>query len=165
MVLSTCRRRDSSWLRAAGVGDNWQDHYHFLRTVGRNTGRIAKSLLHLAGRQIPATHVDEFVKLALDDSPTKRYGPKIELAGIHHNPTPGPEGSEFLYGHVWVTISWLVTDPAWGCIALPLRALMYARRKDLQALQNIGRALWSFRTKLELAAELVEWCVELFQSW
>lgn len=165
MLLSSGRRTVSSWLRAAGVGDDWQDHYYFLQTVGRNTGRIAKSLLHLAVRQIPLSHVGEFVKLAIDDSPTKRYGPKIELAGIHHNPTPGPEGSEFLYGHVWVTISWLVTHPAWGCIALPLRALMYGRRKDLQVLQNVGRAPWSFRTKLELAAELVQWCVELFQSW
>ena len=32
-------------------------------------------------------------------------------------------------------------------------------------LQNIGRAPWSFRTKLALAAELVEWCVELFKNW
>jgi hypothetical protein len=35
-----------------------------------------------------------------DDSPTKRYGPKVQLAGTHHNPTPGPSGSEILYGHV-----------------------------------------------------------------
>ena len=165
MILASGRRTVSSWLRAAGVGDDWQDHYYFLQTVGRSAGGIAKSLLHLAVRQIPVSHVGEFVKLAIDDSPTKRYGPHVELAGTHHNPTPGPDGSEFLYGHVWVTISWLVTHPAWGCIALPLRALMYARQKDLQVLQNIGRAPWSFRTKLILAAELVEWCVELFQSW
>ena len=42
---------------------------------------------------------------------------------------------------------------------------MDARQKDLQVLQNIGRAPWSFRTKLILAAELVEWCVDLFQTW
>ena len=29
---------------------------------------------------------------------------------------------------------------------------------------NVGRAPWSFRTKLELVAELVEWCVILFQN-
>jgi hypothetical protein len=27
---------------------------------------------------------------ALDDTPTKRYGRRVEGAGIHHNPTPGP---------------------------------------------------------------------------
>ena len=165
MVLSTGRRTVSRWLRAAGVSDDWQDYYHFLQTVGRNAGHMATKLLHLAVRQIPLSHVGDFVKLALDDSPTKRYGPKVELAGIHHNPTPGPAGSEFLYGHVWVTISWLVTHPLRGCIGLPLRALMYVRRKDLKVLENIGRAPWSFRTKLELAAELVEWCIVLFKTW
>ncbi|MEI7702504.1 MAG: hypothetical protein WCK86_22110 [Planctomycetia bacterium] len=109
-------------------------------------------------RQIPVSHVGEFIKLALDDSPTKRYGPKVQLAGMHHNPTPGPSGSEFLYGHVWVTISWLVKHPQWGCIGMPLLALMYVRQKDLQILERIGKAPWKFRTKLELAAELVEWC-------
>jgi len=165
MVLANGRRTVSSWLRAAGVGDDWQDHYYFLQTVGRNARHLATKLLHLAVRQIPLNHVGEFVKLTLDDSPTKRYGPKIELAGIHHNPTPGPSGSEFLYGHVWVTLSWLVTHPLWGCIGLPLRALMYVRRKDLKVLEDLGCAPWSFRTKLELAAELVEWCIVLFQTW
>jgi hypothetical protein len=165
MLLSTGRRTVSSWLRAAGVGGDWQDHYYFLQTVGRKAGEIAKLLLILAARQIPARHVGEFVRLVIDDSPTKRYGPHVELAGIHHNPTPGPSGSEFLYGHVWVTISWLVTHPLWGPIGLPLRALLYARQKDLQVLWNVGRAPWSFRTKLNLAAELVEWCVGLLNRW
>ena len=165
MLLTSGRRTVSSWLRAVGVGDDWQDHYYFLQTLGRSAGRVATQLLFLAVKQIPVSHVGPYVKLAIDDSPTKRYGPKVELAGIHHNPTPGPSGSEFLYGHVWVTISWLVNHPLWGCIGLPLRALMYARQKDLQALENVGRAPWSFRTKLELAAELVEWCVILFQNW
>lgn len=165
MLLSTGRRTVSSWLRAAGVGDDWQDHYYFLQTVGRSAGGVAKSLLCLAVRQIPIRHVGEFVRLVIDDSPTKRYGPHVELAGIHHNPTPGPSGSEFLYGHVWVTISWLVTHPLWGPIGLPLRGLLYARQKDLQVLRNIGRAPWTFRTKLTLAAELVEWCQDLLKTW
>ena len=165
MILSSGRRTVSSWLRAAGVSDDWQDHYYFLQTLGRSAGRVATELLHLAVKQIPVSHIGPYVKLAIDDSPTKRYGPKVQLAGIHHNPTPGPSGSEFLYGHVWVTISWLVKHPMWGGIGLPLRALMYARHKDLQVLQNLGLAPWSFRTKLELAAELVEWCVNLFGNW
>lgn len=165
MLLSSGRRTVSSWLRAAGVGDDWQDHYYFLQTLGRGAQRVATQLLYLAVKRIPISHVGNFVRLAIDDSPTKRYGPKVELAGIHHNPTPGPSGSEFLYGHVWVTLSWLVRHPKWGCIGLPLRALLYVRQKDLLAMQNLGQAPWSFRTKLELAAELVEWCVCLFQSW
>ena len=30
------------------------------------------------------------IRLVLDDSPTKRYSRKVEGAGYHHNPTPGP---------------------------------------------------------------------------
>jgi len=28
--------------------------------------------------------------VVLDDTPTKRYGPHVEGADIHRNPTPGP---------------------------------------------------------------------------
>ena len=63
MILASGRRTVSSWLRAAGVGDDWQDHYDFLQTVGRSAGGIAKSLLSLAVRQIPVSHAGEFVKL------------------------------------------------------------------------------------------------------
>ena len=165
MLLGSGRRTVSCWLQAAGVNDDWQDHYYFLQALGRRAKRVATELLHLAVKQIPVSHVGEFITLALDDSPTKRYGPKVQLAGTHHNSTPGPSGSEFLYGHVWVTISWLVNHPKWGCIGLPLLALMYVRQIDLQVLENIGKAPWKFRMKLELAAELVEWCVKLFQNW
>ena len=120
MLLASGRRTVSCWFRAAGVSDDWQDHYYFLQSLGHGAERVATELLLLAVKQIPISHVGPYVKLAIDDSPTKRYGPKVELAGIHHNPTPGPSGSEFLYGHVWVTISWLVTHPKWGCIGLPL---------------------------------------------
>jgi hypothetical protein len=95
------------------------------------------------------------VLLGLDDSPTKRYGPCVEGAGRHHNPTPGPADQQFLYGHVWVTIAWLVRHPAWGTIGLPLRALLYVRQKD------IGRLpAWygvTFQTKLTMAATLISW--------
>lgn len=165
MLLGSGRRTVSCWLRAAGVNHDWQDHYYFLQSLGRRAKRVATELLHLAVKQIPVSHVGGFIKLALDDSPTKRYGPKVQLAGTHHNPTPGPSGSEFLYGHVWVTISWLVNHPKWGCIGLPLLALMYVRQIDLQVLENIRKAPWKFRTKLELAAELVEWCVRLFLNY
>lgn len=165
MLLSSGRRTVSSWLKAVEVGYDWRDHYYFLQTLGRSVKWVSTELLFLVVKRIPKTHVGEYVRLALDDSPTKRYGPHVEAAGIHHNPTPGPAGSEFLFGHVWVTISWLVRHPGWGCIGLPLRALMYVRAKDLEAMQRVNKAPWSFRTKLELAAELVEWCIELFRNW
>ena len=61
--------------------------------------------------------------IAIDDTPTKRCGPRVEGAGIHHNPTPGPADQKFLYGHVWVTLSWVVRHTLWGTIGLPLLAM------------------------------------------
>src|SRR5262249_22120346 len=91
----------------------------------------------------------------LDDTPTKRYGPRVEGAGIHHNPTPGPADQKFLYGHVWVTLAWLAHHPLWGTLGLPLRPALYVRPKDVPKLpRHYGVA---FRTKLQLAADLVAW--------
>ena len=42
--------------------------------------------------------------LAVDDTPTERYGPHVQGAGVHHNPTPGPAGSPYVYGHVFVVL-------------------------------------------------------------
>ncbi len=83
----------------------------------------------------------------------------------HHNPTPGPADNEFLYGHVWVTISWVIRHPLWNTIGLPLRALMYIRQRTLEVKKNVGRQPWDFRTKLELAAELLEWAAGWFRGW
>ena len=77
MLLGCHRRTVSCRLRAAGVSDDWQDRYYFLQTLGRKAKHVAKQLLHVAVRQIPVSHVGEFIKLARDDSPTKRYGPKV----------------------------------------------------------------------------------------
>jgi hypothetical protein len=79
----------------------------------------------------------------------------VQGAGVHHNPTPGPAGEKFVYGHVWVSLAWLAHHPAWGTLALPLRALLYVRAKDVPTLAK--HYPWTFRTKLELAAELVGW--------
>jgi hypothetical protein len=97
----------------------------------------------------------ERLTLALDDTPTRRYGPHVQGAGVHHNPTPGPAGTPYVYGHVFVVLGLLVTHPAWGVIALPLLARMYVRAKDLPKIHPKHRP--PFRTKLELAVELLRW--------
>ena len=94
----------------------------------------------------------------IDDSPTKRYGPHVEGAGKHHNPTPGPAGSKFLYGHVWVCLARLVRHPLWGAIALPILSHLYIRAKDIGWMAAYYG--WEFRTKLELAAAQIEWLVQ-----
>ena len=66
------------------------------------------------------------ILLALDDSPTKRYGPHVQGAGIHHDPTPGPAGAAFCYGHVWVTLAAIVRHRWWGTIGLPIWSCCHA---------------------------------------
>jgi hypothetical protein len=154
MLFAQGRRTVACWLRAGGLGHDYKRFYCFLGSVGRTVEWVALRLLHLAASQLP---LDDTLLFALDDAPTKRAGPMVEGAGIHHNPTPGPAEQKFLYGHVWVTLSWIVQHPSWGVIGLPLRALLYIRRKDLDKIAPCNRKHFPFRTKLELAAELVVW--------
>jgi hypothetical protein len=150
------RRTVSRWITAAGLSDDWQRYYYFLGPLGRKAKQISTRLLWLLIRHLPGEE-GAFVRLALDDTPTRRYGPEVEGAGLHHDPTPGPSDAKLLYGHVWVTLSWLARHPAWGVIGLPLRSLLYIRRCDIRKGLLFWRRPWEFRTKLELAAELVEW--------
>ena len=151
MLFSRGRQTVACWLRTAELGKNYQSYYYFLGSLGRKTTSVAGALLRLAVRVICP---GERLLFAIDDTPTKRYGPCVEGAGIHHNPTPGPAEQKYLYGHVWVTLSWVVRHASWGTIGLPLLAFLYVRRIDL------GSVAWykvKFQTKLEQAADLVEW--------
>jgi hypothetical protein len=153
------RRTVTSWLRGAHVGRGFAAYSYFLATLGRRAGLLAGPLLRHGLRRLPAEGPALF---ALDDTPTQRYGPHVQGAGLHHNPTPGPTDQRFLYGHVWVTLAWVVTHPLWGTLGLPLRALLYVRQKDVPRLPS--RQRWAFRTKLELAADLLNWAAGWVRS-
>ena len=160
ILFASGRRTVTTWLRAAGVSDDYQDYYYFLVGVGRKSESIATQLLALALRTLS---LPERVLLVIDDSPTKRYGPQVEGADVHHNPTPGPAGQPFLYGHVWVTISLALRHPQWGPLALPLRALLYVRQQTMATIPKSRR--WGrFATKLQLAARLAEWVVPIMTT-
>jgi len=159
MLFAQGRRTVSTWLRAAGVSPDYTDYYYFLASVGGNAKLVSWRLLRLVLRIVP---LPGRVLLVLDDTPTKRYGPKVEGADVHHNPTPGPAAQEFLYGHVWVTLSLAVRHPLWGALALPLRALLYVRQRTLAAIPKCRG--WKFRTKLVLAAKLLEWAAPALKA-
>jgi hypothetical protein len=160
ILFASGRRTVTTWLRAAGVSDDYQDYYYFLACVGRKSESIATQLLELSLRTLP---LPERVLLAIDDSPTKRYGPQVEGADLHHNPTPGPADQPFLYGHVWVTISLTLRHPRWGPLALPLRALLYVRQQTMATIPQ-SRCWGRFATKLQLAARLAEWIVPIVKT-
>ena len=152
-VIARGRRTVTTWIRAAKLSDRYQSCYIAVAAAGKRADRIARRLLTEVVR--PLLKGATRVTIALDDTPTKRYGPHVQGAGIHHNPTPGPAGSPYVYGHIWVVLGLLAVHPAWGLIALPLLARMYVRAKDLPGINPKHRP--EFRTKLELAVELLRW--------
>ena len=160
MLFAGGRRTVTTWLRAAGVSDDYQAYYYFLTRVGRKTESIATQLVALVLRTLS---LPERLLLVIDDSPTKRYGPKVEGADVHHNPTPGPADQPFLYGHVWVTISLALRHPKWGALAMPLRAMLYVRKQTMATIPT-SRRWYRFATKLQLAARLVEWIVPILKK-
>ena len=153
------RRTVTTWLRAAGVSDDFQDYFYFLAALGRKTESVATQLLLLLLRTLP---LPNRILAVIDDTPTKRYGPMVEGADIHHNPTPGPADQKYLYGHIWVTLSLAVRHPCFGPLALPLRAMLYVRQKTMAKIPKWRG--WTFATKLVLAARLVEWIAPLVKQ-
>jgi DDE superfamily endonuclease len=146
MVFARGRRTVTTWFRAVGISTDFADYYYFLQPVGRKSKALALRLLVLLLEKLPTP---ERLLLAVDDTPTKRYGPQVQGAGIHHNPTPGPADQKFLYGHVWVTISLVLRHQLWGTIGLPLLGLLYVRLKDIGKIP--AQHGWAFQTKLQLA--------------
>ena len=134
------RRTVTTWLRAAGVSDDFQDYYYFLARIGRKTESVATQLLALV---LPNVPLPDRLLAVIDDSPTKRYGPKVEGADIHRNPTPGPADQKYLYGHIWVTLSLAVRHPRWGALALPLRAMLYVRQQTMAKIPHIAAGVFA----------------------
>ena len=159
MLFANGRRTVTSWLRAAGISDDFDDYYYFITSVGHKISAVATQLVLLVLRTLP---LPERLLLVIDDSPTKRYGPKVEGADIHRNPTPGPADQKYLYGHIWVTISLAIRHPRWGALGLPLRAMLYVRKQTMARIPPWRG--WRFATKLQLAARLVEWIAPILKK-
>ena len=132
MLFAHGRRTVTTWLRAAGVSDDYQDYYYFLSVLGHKTKLIATALLSLVLRTLPLP--DRFLAV-IDDTPTKRYGPHVEGADIHHNPTPAPADQKYLYGHIWVS-AW-PSVPRIRKAGKPLRVRSTAKRSP-----NSTRPSW-----------------------
>jgi Transposase DDE domain len=152
ILFASGRRTVTSWFRAGGITDQFRPAYTTLCAVGRKAGLLALTVVQAVR---PALAGRRRLTAAIDDTPTARYGPFVEGCGTHHNPSPGPAGEKYVYGHVWVTLAALARHPDWGTIALPLQAQLYVRRADVDQLPPERKR--PFRTKLELAAEQLRW--------
>ena len=92
ILLADGRRTVSSWLRAANITVEFRAAYNTVGACGRRADWMAASVLRTVETILPPGRL----RLALDDTPTRRWGPEIEGAGLHHNPNPGPAGERFL---------------------------------------------------------------------
>jgi hypothetical protein len=93
-VLARGRRTVTSWIRAAGLSQEFRPCYTTVAAAGKRADRIAGHLAYAAVR--PLVGDAGRLTLALDDTPTQRYGPHVQGAGVHHNPAPGPAGSPYV---------------------------------------------------------------------
>lgn len=152
-MLAGGRRTAASWFRLAGVKDDWDRFYDLLASIGRNAGSLMLPLLQFTVNKLEPG-AGNYWTLAIDDWPTKRFGQHVEAANIHHNPTLGPGDSDWLYGHNWVCLAMLLSHPIYGVVALPLLSRLYVRQVDIARLKE--RYDWEFRTKHQLALELLQ---------
>jgi hypothetical protein len=155
ILFARGRRTVTSWFRAAAITVEFRCAYSTVHAAGRAHQDMAFSVLQAVRPLLePAC-----LRVAIDDTPTARYGRCVEGAGIHHNPSPGPAGEKHVYGHVWVSLAALARHPDWGSIALPLLGSLYIRHSDIDKLPRERSR--PFRTKLELAVEQLAW----LQGW
>ena len=153
IIFAKGRKTVTSWFRAAGISQRYKAFYYFIGSIGRKTEIVATVLFEIMISLIYKKQ--QQVLMAIDDGPTKRYGPNVQGAGIHRNPTTTPDGAKFIYGHLWVTICAVVRHKRWATVGLPFLAKMYIRVKDMDKVPTRYRV--AFEDKLQQATELVKW--------
>ena len=148
----------SSWILNSNEEKRYRKFYRYLQRLGRFDDRIQNAYESwLIGALKDSLQQQNVVRLALDDSPIKRYGPKTEGAGRMHDPTNVVNKNATCYGHSWVALSLIVEHTKWGTISLPLRWRFYVPKKNLKEIDERIRP--EFQTKLEIGEQLVRQAV------
>jgi hypothetical protein len=158
LLFANERRTVTSWFRAGGIAADFRQGYVTVCAIGKEVEALA---VVLQASVLPVLNSARLL-VGIDDTPTARYGPCVEGAGLHHNPTPGPAGKKHVYGHIWVVLAALGQHPDWGTLALPLQAQLYIRACDVPQLPPERPR--PFRTKLELAVEQLRWLKPLVKD-
>ena len=164
-LLAVARRRTvTAWLQAAQIEDEFRQAFYHMPNIGRKSQKLFNAMLEEILKKLG--HVittAKFIRIVLDDSPTKRYGRKIEGAGYHHNPTPGKTNAKTCFGHSWVVAVLVVTHPAFGEISFPIAAELYLRQKEIEKLKD--KYARTFQTKTSMAVNIVKRLVPHFTAF
>jgi hypothetical protein len=89
-ILARGRRTVTSWIRAAGLSCEYRRCYTTVAAAGKRADRTAACLAHEVVKPLVADAAR--LTFALDNTPTEWYGRRVQGAGVHHNPSPGPAG-------------------------------------------------------------------------
>jgi hypothetical protein len=162
-LLAIARRRTvTTWLRAAQISDDFRQAFYHMPSIGRKTNNLLDAMTGIISTHLRSVlETATYIRIVLDDSPTKRYGKKIEGANYHHNPTPGKTDAKFCYGHSWVVAALVVAHPMFGEVSFPIAAELYLRQKDIELLKE--KYARKFRAKTEMVVAIVKRLVPLFQ--
>jgi hypothetical protein len=79
ILFAKGRKTITSWLRAAGIVRQYKAFYYFIGAMGGKTETIATVLFEIMIGRI--FQKQNRVLMAIDDTATTRYGPKVEGAG------------------------------------------------------------------------------------
>jgi hypothetical protein len=86
-ILARGRRTVTSWIRAGGLSAEYRRCYTAVSAAGKRADSIAARLTHAVVKLL-VTAADRLT-LALDDTPTERYGRHVQGVGVHHDPVGG----------------------------------------------------------------------------
>jgi len=164
-LLAIARRRTvTTWLRAAQISDDYRSAFYHMSNIGCKSNDLLDAMTSIIATQLePVLETARYIRIVLDDSPTKRYGRHIEGANYHHNPTPGKTDAKFCYGHSWVVAVLVIAHPLFGEISFPIAAELYLRQKDIDKLK--GKYAREFKTKTAMVVAIVKRLKPLFQGF
>jgi len=91
---------DTKWIHAAQMSDDFREIFYHMPNIGRKSQDLFDGILTFILEHLgDAIETASSIRMVIDDTPTKRYGKKIEGAGWHHNPTPGKTDAKLCFGH------------------------------------------------------------------
>jgi len=149
--IFTGRRTVTAMLVAAGVaGHRHHSAFHRLFAKDRwSCDAVGLRVFDLIRRRLPD---GQPVRLALDDTLTRKKGPKVFGAGMHHDPQLSSRSKTVtVWGHSWVVLCVLVRLPFCRerTFSLPVLMRLYLNKNAS------AKARRAYRTRPELGVELL----------